>query len=79
MYLHKFVSGANLAKLNSWKKGQITKIRELKGLSENDPLPVGAIGGLYTYSFTPTGIGLVIKVTNNLTQDILDLSDYDDW
>ena len=70
MYLHKFLSGADINKLNTWKKEQSVK-------TEN--MPTGAIGGVYTYEFTPTGIGLVIKVRNNLTKDILDLSDYDSW
>lgn len=39
----------------------------------------GAIGGVLTYSFTPTTLGVVIKVTNNLNGETVDLSDYDSW
>ena len=39
----------------------------------------GAIGGIYTYSFTVTGLGVVTVVTNNLTKETLDISDYDNW
>lgn len=39
----------------------------------------GAIGGVYTYQFTPTGIGTAVHVVNNLTRAVLDLSDYENW
>jgi len=39
----------------------------------------GVSGGGYTYSFTPTSLGTVVKVTNGLTGDVLDITDYDDW
>lgn len=39
----------------------------------------GAIGGELTYSFTPTSLGTVVKVTNGLTNETLDLTDYDSW
>lgn len=39
----------------------------------------GAIGGRLTYSFTPTSIGLLVEVTDNLTKEKLDLTDYDDF
>lgn len=50
----------------------------------------GASGGAFTYSFTPTSLGLVIKVTatvfkrdeNNkvyLSEEKLDVTDYEDW
>lgn len=37
----------------------------------------GAIGGGLTYHFTPTGIGVVFKVTYDVYE--LDLTDYDSW
>lgn len=39
----------------------------------------GAIGGQYTYSFTPTSLGVVFTVTNNVTNATLDLTEYDKW
>ncbi len=39
----------------------------------------GAIGGGYTYSFIPTGLGVIFKVKNNLTGAEIDLTDYDSW
>jgi len=38
----------------------------------------GAIGGALTYSFTPTSIGIVEKVSCACGKD-LDLTDYDLW
>lgn len=38
----------------------------------------GAIGGRFTYSFTPTSLGVIIKVSDSLEQkDTIDLTDYD--
>ena len=39
---------------------------------------VGAIGGAYTYCFTPTGIGTVTKIQCSCG-DNLDLTDYSLW
>ena len=38
----------------------------------------GAIGGAYTFSFTPTGLGTVFKVTCSCG-DHIDMTDYDSW
>ena len=39
----------------------------------------GAIGGAYTYEFTPTSIGVVVKVRNSVTNAVIDLTDYESW
>jgi acyl CoA:acetate/3-ketoacid CoA transferase alpha subunit len=39
----------------------------------------GAIGGGITFMFTPTGLGDVIRVQENITGEILDLTDYANW
>ncbi len=45
-----------------------------------DGMPVGgAIGGRYTYSFTPTGIGTIVKVHDAISKETLDLTDYENW
>ena len=45
-----------------------------------DGLPmIGAIGGRWTYSFTPTSIGTIVKVKDGLYGGELDLSNYEDW
>lgn len=40
---------------------------------------VGAIGGRYTFSFCGTGLGIVTKVTDAITKQECDLTDYDSW
>jgi len=78
-FINKILDTSSIAELNEWKDFQAKKIRQEKGLSEDDPLPTGCIGGLYTYSLTPTTLGVIIKVKNNITEDVLDLSDYESW
>lgn len=39
----------------------------------------GASGGGITYKFTPTSIGIVIKVQEQWTGRELDVTDYDSW
>jgi len=39
----------------------------------------GAIGGRYTYSFTPTSLGVIVKVRDNLINEELDVTEYDEW
>ncbi len=39
----------------------------------------GAIGGRYEFSFFSTSVGRIIKVTDCLTKEVLDLSCYEDW
>jgi hypothetical protein len=53
------------------------KMRE-QMLDEKTPYG-GAIGGALTYSFTPTGLGTVVKVTEGFSNQTIDLTDYEDW
>lgn len=39
----------------------------------------GAAGGSLTYSFTPTSLGVSVKVHNAHTGESIDLSDYENW
>jgi hypothetical protein len=39
----------------------------------------GTIGGGYTYRFTPTSLGVIVQIENNVTKAVLDLTDYDSW
>ena len=55
-----------LEKLNKWILG-LPKAYE------------GAIGGRLTYSFTNTSLGTVTTVTDCISGETIDLSDYDMW
>lgn len=48
-------------------------------MREHEDVYTGAIGGRYTYSFTPTSLGTVVKVYDAITKETIDLSDYDTW
>lgn len=39
----------------------------------------GAIGGQFTFSFTPTSIGVIVVVKDALTGEKIDLTDYSEW
>jgi hypothetical protein len=60
------LSDENLQKVSAW-------------ISTHGPTPASGIGGRYTYCFTPTGLGVVIKVIDNLTSEELDLTNYSLW
>ena len=78
-------------KLDTWVKEQDLKAIEnqratFKNPSEfivqcwDDGYPyTGAIGGGLTYEFTPTSLGLVTKVKYGLSEEEIDLSDYENW
>jgi len=40
--------------------------------------PSATIGGAYTYSFTPTGLGTIV-VVKCVNKNTIDLTDYDNW
>lgn len=56
-------------KYERWRKAKKKKDGELY---------VGAIGGAYTFCFTPTGIGIIVTVKTS-DGDELDLTDFDTW
>lgn len=39
----------------------------------------GPIGGSYTYHITPTSLGTVLKVSNTVTEEEIDLTEYENW
>jgi hypothetical protein len=55
---------------------EIAKFKEWKKLLKK--LPPAAIGGSYTFCFTPTGVGTSVTVVRIDGQKI-DLTDYDKW
>lgn len=61
------LEGAELEKYEAWIAEQRAK----------RPEPRSAIGGAETFSFTPTGIGVVVKV--EYLGESLDVTDYSSW
>lgn len=74
MSLYNLFTHEDIKKINEWDTAQ----REKMPKDENG-LVLGAIGGYLTYEFTPTSLGTVVKVVNNITRDVLDLTDYGSW
>lgn len=62
-----------LTKLQTWVDAQDTKIGASKEWLG------GACGGILTYIFTPTSLGLVTTVRHNLTKEEINLTDYEGW
>ncbi len=80
-----------LQKLEEWKKEVYAKGIALQ--KEQYPEPedhmvwcweegfpyTGAIGGQFTYCFTPTSIGVTATVKDYITGEKIDLTDYSEW
>lgn len=70
-------------KLNEWLEELTPEILEKqKQFSKTTPTNkpyYGAIGGGLTYSFTPTGLGVVVEVTEYHTKKTINLTDYESW
>jgi len=60
------ITGNELAKIENW-------------MEKHESARPGPIGGRYTYSFTPTTLGTVIKVTDAITKEELDATEYESW
>jgi hypothetical protein len=69
-----FLTQTNINKANAWISHHNQEHCEL-GQSYRQ---LGVTSGVYTWEFTPTGIGTVVKVKCNCGESI-DLSDYDLW
>jgi hypothetical protein len=39
----------------------------------------GCIGGRFTYSFTPTTLGLITVVSDGMTGEEININDFEDW
>ena len=58
---------------------QNLRIREFKDECLSDKAYDGVNGGRFTYCFTPTSLGIVIKVKDCISKREIDVSDYDSW
>lgn len=69
-------------KLSTWINEQDKKVMEEQNKNKENPRNhpyYGCSGGEYTYSFTPTSLGTIRRVTNNYTKESIDLTEYGDW
>lgn len=44
----------------------------------SDPMSCGAIGGRFTYQFTPTGLGMITSIVCACNEEF-NFTDYDYW
>lgn len=65
----KITNQEDIEALEQWEHQQVEKIKEAQG----GTLYTGAIGGLFSYTFTPTNVGTIVKVTNGLNNESIDL------
>ena len=72
-----YLSEEEYKTIEKWKKEEVyPKVVKEQGIDSNIPNR-GAIGGDTTYSFTPTGLG-VIKVIKCFHKE-LDITNYENW
>jgi hypothetical protein len=64
------LSSEQVAKFEEWQ-------RELA--AHYGPRYSGAVGGRYTFEFTPNGIGVAVRVIDFHTKQELDLTEFDSW
>lgn len=80
--MYKFeLTPEELVEVSEWSAEQdaiIVERQRARGDQSDTPY-YGASGGSLTYMFTPTSLGLVIKVEHGLTKNVLDLTDYESW
>ena len=73
-----------LTQLNNWLKDAYSRAAEKQYLEKKAPghyrLPYyGAIGGGETFHISGTSLGTVVKVTENITGETINLTDYESW
>jgi len=61
------LNNENIEKFKEWKKSHECNITN-----------IGAIGGIYTFSFIPTGIGCIKIIRCGCGKEI-DLTKYEEW
>lgn len=68
--MHDFsLDPAETKALEEWQKSQ----------KEKDSSNLSTVGGRWTFSFTPTGVGTILVVKDNLLGDEIDLTNTDNW
>lgn len=86
------LSKNQLSKLNAWLVKVEQRAASLQAVEETHksesahvdysmvPLPYyGAIGGGLKFTFTPNGVGVSCVVTESITGESIDLTEYEEW
>lgn len=68
------MEGSSVFQLNKKERAAANEF-----IKKQDKPYAGAIGGQFSYIFTPTSIGCVIKVLNHFTGEECDVTDYEEW
>lgn len=73
-----------LEKFNKWAEEQDALVMGQQKGTEFEELGCGGpyygcSGGQYTYMYTPTSLGGIYKIRHNLTENEIDLTDYENW
>jgi len=63
------LSDTERTKYTQWKQQQEEKTKS----------NYGAIDGAYTFEFTPTSLGIIKHVSNSVTKERTDITDYDNF
>lgn len=63
---------------NAIDAGRKPDVFESQCWEDGEPY-TGAIGGRFTFMFTPNSIGIGVRVKDAVTERELDLSEYDNW
>jgi hypothetical protein len=70
------LTSAQVRRLKQWQNEQNAKVAAKQKKSY---AYYGAIGGGFSFIYTPTSVGNVIKVMNSVTKEEIDLTDYGSW
>ena len=73
-FIKSYLDEQTIKKLLNWLEQHDCKLLK----NPDGSFKIGAIGGRFTYSFTPTSLGVVIKVKCACEQEI-DVTFYEDW
>lgn len=63
------LEGLELEKANDWIKSQLKKTNNR----------VGTAGDRFEYRFSPTGLGTIVSIYDNLTKENKDVTNFENW